>query len=270
MDPGGGVPGTDHSGGRVARRLHHSGGRVARRLHHSGGRVARRRHAYRDPAFVVASVVVTLALSACSSVAAPKPTATPAPTAATLNISSLTLTPAGVGAVSVGAPIPTNDLVKYGPNLCAPGPGWITLSPKSTDNSSGQPLDPFDVLTDDHSQTKAVTTVFVWSKQIATPEGIRVGSSQAEVVAAYPSAKQFSSYATRVYAVRGTTGTLVIEVASHNDFAKGEWPASELGTVVWMFTIEAGAKPKSIAGDNAAGPCPGSDEDPGDVDDDDD
>jgi hypothetical protein len=231
-----------------------------------GGRVARRRHAYRDPAIAITLVAIVAALTACTPQLVTHPTPPPVVVTKTQALSTLTLSPAGLGDIDVGAPVSSTTLIKYGPNLCAPGPGWITRYQQTTDDSSAQPLDPFDVLTEDHSSAKDVSAVFVWSKQIATAAGIRVGSTQAAVEAAYPNAKKSSSCATRVYAVAGATGTVVVEVASHNRFAKGEWPASELGTVVWMFAIRSGAPVKSIAGDDAAGPCPGSTRQPGDID----
>jgi hypothetical protein len=204
-------------------------------------------------------------LTACTPQPAPSPNTSPTPTVVAL--SNLKLSPGGLAGLEVGQRIPAkSQFVTYSPTRCPTSGGWLTLYPQDSNDSSGQPLDPFDVVTEQGAKTGDVTTVFVWSKQIATSAGIRVGNSQAQVLAAYPSAKHSESYATDVYAVASPAGTLVIEVAGHNSFARGEWPSSELGTVVWMFAIRPGAHVESIAGNDDAGPCPVSGDDPGDID----
>ncbi len=59
-----------------------------------------------------------------------------------------------------------------------------------------------------------------------------------------------------LYVVPGAHGKLVIEVAGRNDDAAGEWPTSELGTVVWMTVAAQKAEVESLAGSDDAGPCP--------------
>ncbi|HEY2642422.1 MAG TPA: hypothetical protein VGI56_01595 [Galbitalea sp.] len=233
----------------------------------AGGRAAAPRSGRRrrDLTSALLALLTATLLTACTP--QPIPSAAPSPTPTTVELSQLTLTPAGLTDLDVGKPVPAdNRLVKYSPTRCPTSGGWLTLYPQDTNDSSGQPLDPFDVVTEHGNATSDVTTVFVWSKQIATPEGIRVGSTQAQVLAAYPNAKHSVSYATDVYAVPSSAGTLVIEVAGHNSFAKGEWPTSELGTVVWMFALQPNAPVASIAGNNDAGPCPTPGHDPGDID----
>ena len=66
-----------------------------------------------------------------------------------------------------------------------------------------------------------------------TAEGIHVGSTEAEVVAAYgPPSETNPDGAADVYRVSGATGVLIIEVAVARDFDFGY--GSQVGTVLWM------------------------------------
>lgn len=171
-------------------------------------------------------------------------------------LAHLTLTPNGLGDLRVGSPVGEYDLVSYGKRACPSSGGWLPRYPKANDTSGGQQLNPFDVNTRSGKQTSAITAVFVWSRSIRTTKGIRVGSRLADVTAAYPRAAVTKTTASDLYVVNGSGGQLVIEVAGHNEYAEGEWPASVLGTVVWMDVLPRGAEPKSLAGSNDAGPCP--------------
>jgi hypothetical protein len=197
---------------------------------------------------VFVAMLVVIALTGCAQAAAP---AAPPP------LSQLVVGPDGIQNLKVGAPVPdSTGLVTYGEHTCPKSGGWIVRYPQDSHTSSGQALDPFDIVTDDASKSGSIAREFVWSSQIRTARGISVGSSMAAVTTAYPSAKRSTSYSTVLYAVAGAAGTLVIEVAGHNANAAGEWPAATLGTVVWMQVIKRGAKVESIANNNDAGPCP--------------
>jgi hypothetical protein len=210
--------------------------------------------------FVV--TVVAVALAGCTQAPTPEQSAAALPP----SLSQLVVGPDGIQNLKIGALVPASTgLVTFGEHTCPSSGGWIVDYPQDVRTSSGQALDPFDIVTVDASKSGRIAREFVWSKQIRTARGISVGSSMAAVTAAYPSAKRSTSYSTVLYAVAGAAGTLVIEVAGHNANAAGEWPAATLGTVVWMQVIERGAKVESIANNNDAGPCP----DKGEVPDDD-
>lgn len=202
-------------------------------------------------AFAVTLIVIALSGCAGAPPPAPRLPASPPP------LSQVVVGPDGIQNLKVGAPVPASTgLVSYGEHTCPSAGGWIVRYPQDTRTSSGQALDPFDIVTDDASKSGNIAREFVWSKQLRTARGISVGSSMAAVAAAYPSARLSTSYSTVLYAVAGKTGTLVIEVAGHNANAEGEWPATTLGTVVWMQVIRRGSKIVSIANNNDAGPCP--------------
>jgi hypothetical protein len=201
---------------------------------------------------VLLASLVALALTGCAATTATAPESPPP-------LPQLEVGPNGIQGLRVGSPVPdSTGLVSYGEHTCPKSGGWIVHYPQDALTSSGQALDPFDIVTDRASKSGSISREFVWSKQIRTAEGITVGSSMAAVAAAYPSAKRSTSYSTVLYAVAGTAGTLVIEVAGHNANAAGEWPAATLDTVVWMQVIRRGARVESIANNNDAGPCPDS------------
>jgi hypothetical protein len=206
---------------------------------------------WRYPGALLAALV-TVALAGCNGATVTAPESPPP-------LPQLEVGPNGIQGLRVGSPVPNSTgLVAYGEHTCPKSGGWIVHYPQDTLTSSGQALDPFDIVTDHASKSGSISREFVWSKQIRTAEGITVGSSTAAVAAAYPSAKRSTSYSTVLYAVAGTAGTLVIEIAGHNANAAGEWPAATLGTVVWMQVIRRGTKVESIANNNDAGPCPDS------------
>jgi hypothetical protein len=208
---------------------------------------------------VFAAALVVIALTGCTQTSVPVQPSPPP-------LSQLEVGPDGIQNLKIGAPVPASTgLVSYGEHTCPSSGGWIVHYARDSGTSSGQALDPFDIVTHGASKSGNIAREFVWSKQIRTAEGITVGSPMADVASAYPSAKRSTSYSTVVFAITGTSGTLVIEVAAHNANAAGEWPSATLGTVVWMQVLERGAKVESIANNNDAGPCP----DKGEVPDDD-
>jgi hypothetical protein len=204
----------------------------------------------RKASVVFAATFAVIALTGCVQ-STPGTQPSPPP------LSQLEVGPNGIQNLKVGAPVPDSTaLVSYGEHTCPSNGGWIVHYPQDSETSSGQPLDPFDIVTDGASKSGRISREFVWSKQIMTAEGVTVGSSMADVASAYPTAKRSTSYSTVLFAVVGTGGILVIEVAGDNANARGEWPPATLGTVVWMQVIARGAKVESIANNNDAGPCP--------------
>jgi hypothetical protein len=171
-------------------------------------------------------------------------------------ISHLVVSPDGIRDLRVGMPVTSYALVNYGEHACPATGGWLPRYPQDEENSGGQELDPFDVVTRSGSRSGQIVAEYVWSRKIETAKGIHVGSSLAAVRSAYPHAAIKKSDATAMYVVAGSGGQLVIEVSAHNSYAAGEWPQNWLDTVVWMDVIPRSAEVESIAGSNDAGPCP--------------
>jgi hypothetical protein len=200
-------------------------------------------------AITVAALVAVLAVAGCTETAddAQPPT-----------LSNLTVTPNGLEDLQLGLPITSYELVNYGERACPTKGGWLPRYAQDEENSGGQEIDPFDVVTRSGSQSGQITAVYVWSRKIATSKGVRVGSSRVAVAAAYPHAAIQKAVASDLYVVKGGRGKLVIEVTDNdaNPYATGEWPQNWLDRVVWMDVIPSNAKPASLANSNDAGPCP--------------
>lgn len=171
-------------------------------------------------------------------------------------ISQLVVTPNGIQDLQVGLPVTSYDLVNYGEHACPEKGGWLPRYPQDEENSGGQEIDPFDVVTRSGSQSGQITAEYVWSRKIRTARGIHVGSPLSAVRAAYPHATTKRADASVLYVVPGSRGKLIIEVSGHNSYATGEWPQNWLDTVVWMDVIPRASEPESLAGSNDAGPCP--------------
>ncbi|HEX4444046.1 MAG TPA: hypothetical protein VHZ81_10785 [Galbitalea sp.] len=196
-------------------------------------------------------LLATVAVTTGCAQSNPKPVPPPAE-------SQLVVSPNGIRDLMIGRPITSYELVNYGEHACPAKGGWLPRYPQDEENSGGQEIDPFDVVTRSGSQSGQITAVYVWSRKIATSKGIRVGSSLAAVISAYPRATTLKAVASELYVVDGSRGKLVIEVTGGNDnpYATGEWPQNWLNRVVWMDVIAYNAKPESLANSNDAGPCP--------------
>lgn len=91
---------------------------------------------------------------------------------------------------------------------------------------------------------------------IPTTEGVRIGDSRADVVAAYPGATLVAEYLTDIYVVTGTAGSLQIEVARQPTDTP-YWDGTEVDTVRFIHAVVTGFAPFSVAAsENIAGICP--------------
>ena len=184
-------------------------------------------------------LIVGLLLSGCAQ-QTPAPTAepsspptetvpSPAPTQPALD--ELVLTPDGLGSIVIGeAPVaadPALDILIFDPDYCqsyvdsgaiADAGKWIpNYEPALSEESS----EPFSV----YLENDVVQQLAVDSAEIVTAEGVGLGSSRADVVAAYPDASVIQRFNTSLYVVEGERGRLVIEIGEPG---QGEYAVDEV------------------------------------------
>jgi len=218
---------------------------------------------------VAGAMLVALSLAACAqpvSVALPTPSSTPsaAPTPAPSRpaLAELHLSPAGLGDLVVGAPVPETPaeiaIVEYDPTGCLvdgstlsegdPGAGlWASTYPGDR---------PFDVVTDGRVKTAPITSILVASPAVSTDAGIAVGSTLDEVLAAYPAISAIpDSGVTLVYVLDAPEGMLAIEIAV-DGVEPGYWQPEQVGTVVIMGAYAPGQPVTAVYATDINGSCP--------------
>lgn len=184
-----------------------------------------------------------------------EPSAPSTPTAPPVDgppaLSSLTVSPAGIGTLAMNQPIATEPaataMVVWNPSYCVtnsrpegdPWAGaWVSTYPTAFVSTAPQPVDPFTVYTEDRLQASPLSGLIVWSPELSTATGIHPGSTRAELEAAYPSfASVTPKELTDVYVVRdpdGIPGELWFEVAngSYTEAAALTEPVAD--TVLWI------------------------------------
>jgi hypothetical protein len=179
-----------------------------------------------------------------SAVATPTPTATPAPTRPELG--ELTLSPDGLGPLVVGAVVPDQPsdvaVVSWDQAACAGGGEWVANYPSGP--VTGGTDAPFSFPS--AKKTDPIGFMTVWSSEIKTGSGVGVGSTVAELQAAYPDLNApIHAEASDLYVVTGSTGELVFEVATRVPANFPVWTKSAIGTVVWVQIQPAGKTPTS-------------------------
>ncbi len=233
--------------------------------------------------FVTAALLAVVALTGCAS-DAPEPGASPteAPTTPPSPIpesspeatappdpGELVLRPDGLGTLVVGesAPAPSDPtaMIEFIDDFCvsedfgvAPGdPGagaWVAVPIYDYDRG-GEGGSLFWVGVDDAGLIQGVEVFGI--PDIPTEAGIRVGSTVAELLAAYPdlTGPGGDSGLSQYYLVDGPGGRLVIEVAV--DDSPGYWPPEFVDTVLGMTAVPSGTPGFTIAGsDGGLGGCP--------------
>jgi hypothetical protein len=196
--------------------------------------------------------------SAPVSTPTPTPTASASPTAPAA--ADLVLTTSGLGTLAFGvAPSsePAAQMVAVDPAACTEfgaAAGSAEASrwrPIAAYGGSGSPM--FGVVVLDG----VLTRIDVFTDAIPTDAGIRIGSSAAELTAAYPSAAVVSQDLTDVVTVTDSHGTLMIEVARERGlFDTAYWQPDQVDRVIYLRGTLAGTTAYTVAAsENIAGGC---------------
>lgn len=142
----------------------------------------------------------------------PTPTPTPEPTKPALD--ELVLTTEGLGYLVIGQPVPSIDaslaIVEYDPAYCESQPGaWRPTYPTTADQR-----EMFNVQTDAEIESGSVSTIAVYQNGVVTAQGIHVGSTSDEVLAAYSSFDYEEQMDVNFvqYGINGSAGRLLIGV----------------------------------------------------------
>jgi len=137
-------------------------------------------------------------------------------------------------------------------------PAWLidpSYEVPPTPNDSGRP---FGVAVDD-TASNVVMRIDLYTDDIPTDEGIRIGDTRADVQAAYPTAVVTESYLTDIYVIAGPTGLLQIEVVSTSTTDEAlYWDASGItdGVVLYIHAVTPANGVFSVAASgNAVGDC---------------
>ncbi|HMH57657.1 MAG TPA: hypothetical protein VK537_00610 [Galbitalea sp.] len=171
--------------------------------------------------------------------------------------------PDGLGYLVPGQPVPNEpaatEIVAFDPTNCvspggvaagSPGAGaWIPNYPDGA--SSLGIMQPFDVGPVDDASTP-IYQVEIWSPELKTAKHIGVGSTVAQLTAAYGAELTVDrADNSDVYVLAGTGSELLFEVAKDASGLPAEW----IGTVVWMRIVPLDMTYLHIANTDVAGPC---------------
>lgn len=194
------------------------------------------------------------------------PTPTPEPTRPAL--AELALSADGLGPLALGSPPdedPATRMVAFEPGACvsdelgiAPGdPGadlWRTDSAYATTAPAYGPGTAFGVGVD--RDTGIVNRVDLYSADIPTDGGVRIGDPGSSIVAAHPDATIVPEYLTDIHVVEGALGTLQIEVAKNPPDMEGDYWEGRAGTVVYIHAVTTDLGVFSVAASgNLVGVC---------------
>jgi len=218
----------------------------------------------RSRSFVIAlAALAVVSLAACaestpaaepSSSSTPAATPTPEPTQPAL--AELVLSPAGLGPLVVGAPVPVEDetvaVVRYDPEGCVSDSGEVRAGiwrPAYTEER------PFDVVTAELAQDGAIDRILVLQPFVRTAEGIGIGSTLDELRAAYPAIVGVDDGLTSLYTLETDEGTLTFEVASERA-TPGYWTPEQQNTVMLVAARAPGDPVRGIYATDGYNSCP--------------
>lgn len=238
--------------------------------------------------FVFAGVAVLALLTGCTPAPSTDPSASPtaSPEASASSptpeppsrpaLADLALSSEGLGTLRFGE-VPESDpalsMVAFNPTACTDAETGESLGIVAGDPLAGAwVIDPSYNVDPEPFNTGAtfgvgvdadagniVTRIDLYSDDIPTDGGVRIGDDRADVVAAHPSAALVESYLTDIYVVTGPTGILQIEVASRSTPDEDlYWDAADTpdGRVLYIHAVSTALGVFSVAASgNVVGGC---------------
>jgi len=228
-------------------------------------------------AFVTLAVAGVLALAGCTADATPtgssappvaEPSVTPTPEPSSPAVDDIVITADGIDYLVVGAAVPAQDestaIATYDPTYCnvlngddrepgTPGAGaW-----RSVDGKDDQA---FSIKTADFSRDGKITSITLFTDDIATESGIRQGATVEELLAAYPEFDEVvDTGLSTIYVINGEAGKLLFEVAIEGDEQPTYWDylPGAINTVVWIRSVpQVDTERLSLVATDTIGPCP--------------
>lgn len=183
----------------------------------------------------------TLASPSPSASATPAPSASPSPSVVAVACEDEGIVPGRLGCLD------TNDMVtavpagllSFAPDFCSPGVGrWrFVASP--------------DLVGIDGDDTTIVGRIDVYDPSFTTPEGIHVGSSEADVLAAYPATPPTTSFSgTKLVVQSNAEGSYVIELA--DEWGSAPWTVANIR----IYAAGIDANYPVYGTEDLAGVCP--------------
>jgi hypothetical protein len=147
----------------------------------------------------------------------------PLPTTAAEPAQPPYLTTEGLGELRIGQPVPENNsFLTWRPDTCYSS--WLTRPPYGDYQVGTNAL---SVYTEGHKKNGALIYVVLNDDTIPTKSGIRVGDSEARLLATIGSLGKSSEADSTLYSVADATGRVVFEVAKHDSLI-GAYRAGEI------------------------------------------
>ena len=204
--------------------------------------------------------------------AEPSESPTPSPDPTRPALAELVLSADGLGPLGLSSPPdddPATSLVSFEPEGCmdavtgedygiTPGdPGaelWRTDPAYAASSPAYGPGSAFGVGVD--RDTGVVNRIDLYSADIPTDGGVRIGDPGASIAAAHPGATVVPEYLTDIHVVEGALGILQIEVAKNAPDIEGDYWEGRAGTVVYIHAVTPDLGVFSVAASgNLVGVC---------------
>jgi hypothetical protein len=154
------------------------------------------------------------------------PSDTPLPTTAATPATAPYLTTEGLGDLRLGTSVPsTNDFVSWHKDTCFGA--WLPKSPYGDYQEGTAAL---ELIAKDHKKAGKLQFILLHDDSIPTKSGVRVGDSEARLLATYKDLEKLDAEDSTVYGVKGDAGRVVFEVATHDSLI-GAYRAGQITSI---------------------------------------